>query len=122
MSVSRIRYDEQKNHYFLRPDRVRADAEAEKIETRGEDVHPMVGIIGLSTANIIERTAIAHDIGFRVFQTVIPRNVRLSEAPSHGKPVLLYDIQSKGAIAYLKLADELLRRSQPSTNSGGIDE
>jgi chromosome partitioning protein len=48
----------------------------------------------------------------QVFSTVIPRNVRLSEAPSHGKPVLLYDAHSKGAIAYLHLADEILRRRQ----------
>ncbi len=46
----------------------------------------------------------------QVFQTVIPRNVRLSEAPSHGKPVLLYDAHSRGAVAYLHLADEILRR------------
>ncbi len=46
----------------------------------------------------------------RVFRTVIPRNVRLSEAPSHGKPILLYDIQSRGALAYLALAEELLAR------------
>jgi chromosome partitioning protein len=46
----------------------------------------------------------------RVFETVIPRNVRLSEAPSHGKPVLLYDAHSKGATSYLMLADEILRR------------
>jgi len=45
-----------------------------------------------------------------VFATVIPRNVRLSEAPSHGKPILLYDIGSRGAHAYLQLAEELLRR------------
>jgi chromosome partitioning protein len=45
---------------------------------------------------------------FRVFESVIPRNVRLSEAPSHGKPVLLYDVQSKGAQGYLSLARELL--------------
>jgi chromosome partitioning protein len=48
--------------------------------------------------------------GDRVFATVIPRNVRLSEAPSHGKPILLYDIHSKGADSYLRLAEELLRR------------
>jgi chromosome partitioning protein len=46
----------------------------------------------------------------RVFRTVIPRNVRLSEAPSHGKPALLYDINSKGALSYLQLAEELLER------------
>jgi chromosome partitioning protein len=45
-----------------------------------------------------------------VFRTVIPRNVRLSEAPSHGKPALLYDINSKGALSYLQLAEELLER------------
>jgi len=46
--------------------------------------------------------------GADVFQTVIPRNVRLSEAPSHGKPILLYDIQSKGAQSYLALAREII--------------
>jgi len=44
----------------------------------------------------------------RVFKTIVPRNVRLSEAPSFGKPVILYDIRSKGADAYLKLASEIL--------------
>lgn len=44
----------------------------------------------------------------RVFQTIIPRNVRLSEAPSHGQPILLYDIKSKGAQSYLALARELI--------------
>ena len=52
--------------------------------------------------------------GDAVFETTIPRNIRLSEAPSHGKPILLYDIQSKGAAAYLKLAEELLTR-RPET-------
>ncbi len=46
----------------------------------------------------------------KVFETVIPRNVRLSEAPSHGKPALLYDISSRGAMRYLQLAEELLER------------
>jgi chromosome partitioning protein len=45
-----------------------------------------------------------------IFKTVIPRNVRLSEAPSHGKPILLYDITSRGAISYLELAKELIQR------------
>lgn len=45
-----------------------------------------------------------------VFDTVIPRNVRLSEAPSHGKPVILYDINSAGSVAYMDVARELLRR------------
>ncbi len=45
-----------------------------------------------------------------IFKTVIPRNVRLSEAPSHGKPILLYDITSRGATSYLELAKELIQR------------
>lgn len=48
--------------------------------------------------------------GEKVYRTVIPRNVRLAEAPSHGMPVLYYDKQSKGALAYLALAGEMLRR------------
>ena len=48
----------------------------------------------------------------QVFMTVIPRNVRLSEAPSHGLPVLLYDISSKGAKSYLDLAKEILDRKE----------
>jgi chromosome partitioning protein len=48
--------------------------------------------------------------GDGVFRTVIPRNIRLSEAPSHGKPILLYDIRSRGAVAYLALAEELLAK------------
>ena len=47
-----------------------------------------------------------------VFNTIIPRNVRLSEAPSHGMPILLYDIQSKGAQSYLELAKELISRGR----------
>ncbi|MCP5153457.1 MAG: ParA family protein [Ectothiorhodospiraceae bacterium] len=48
--------------------------------------------------------------GAKVYSTVIPRNVRLAEAPSHGLPVLLYDKNSSGALAYLALAGEILRR------------
>lgn len=50
--------------------------------------------------------------GAGVFTTVIPRNVRLSEAPSHGKPVILYDISSRGAVGYLALAKELIERGK----------
>jgi len=46
----------------------------------------------------------------QVYDTVIPRNVRLSEAPSHGRPAILYDIESKGAQSYLQLAEEMLHR------------
>ncbi len=50
--------------------------------------------------------------GPKVYDTVIPRNVRISEAPSHGKPVLLYDLRCPGSQAYIHLASELLRREQ----------
>lgn len=53
--------------------------------------------------------------GDKVYDTIIPRNVRVSEAPSHGKPVLLYDVKSSGAEAYLHLASEVLRQGR-----GGI--
>jgi chromosome partitioning protein len=48
----------------------------------------------------------------KVFDTVIPRNVRLGEAPSHGMPVILYDVKSRGSEAYLALARELLARER----------
>jgi len=48
--------------------------------------------------------------GAKVFRTVVPRNVRLAEAPSHGMPAMYYDKQSSGAKAYLALAAELVRR------------
>ena len=50
--------------------------------------------------------------GEKVYKTVIPRNVRISEAPSHGKPVLLYDWRSVGASAYISLASEMLKREK----------
>jgi chromosome partitioning protein len=50
--------------------------------------------------------------GDRVYRTVVPRNVRLAEAPSYGLPVLQYDRQSRGALAYLALAGEMIRRQE----------
>jgi chromosome partitioning protein len=48
--------------------------------------------------------------GDAMFETVVPRNVRLAEAPSFGKPIILYDVQSVGARAYLSVGQELIRR------------
>jgi chromosome partitioning protein len=56
--------------------------------------------------------------GATVFRTVIPRNVRLAEAPSFGKPVLLYDVQSVGAKSYLAAAQELLKRIESQVTGG----
>ncbi len=47
--------------------------------------------------------------GDKVFKTIIPRNVRLSESPSHGLPIILYDIKSRGAVAYMELAQEIIQ-------------
>jgi len=62
---------------------------------------------------------VAHDVrgyfGDTVYETMIPRNVRVSEAPSHGKPVLLYDLACAGAQAYVRLAAELLKREKRMT-------
>lgn len=63
-------------------------------------------------ANEVSSQLLQH-FGDRVFRTVIPRNVRVAEAPSHGLPVLLYDKESRGAISYMALASEMARRHQP---------
>ena len=55
--------------------------------------------------------------GEKVLRSIIPRNIRLAEAPSHGKPINLYDRESRGAIAYLGLAGEMLRRASGHTTS-----
>ncbi|HTO76541.1 MAG TPA: ParA family protein [Thermoanaerobaculia bacterium] len=80
--------------------------------------NPRVRLEGVVLTMFDERTNLGRQViedirkhlGDRVFETVIPRNVRLAEAPSFGKPVLAYDVKSKGAEAYLALARELLRR------------
>jgi chromosome partitioning protein len=51
------------------------------------------------------------NFGDKVYRTIVPRNVRIAEAPSYGLPVLMYDPGSKGALAYIALAGELLRRN-----------
>jgi chromosome partitioning protein len=53
-----------------------------------------------------------------VFKAIVPRNVRLAESPSFGKPILLYDIRSKGCEAYLQVAKELLKRDAKKSKAG----
>ena len=62
-------------------------------------------------SSLVEEDARSY-FGAKVYDTVIPRNVRVSEAPSHGKPVLLYDLACAGSQAYVKLAGEVLRREK----------
>jgi chromosome partitioning protein len=77
-------------------------------------LNPSLAVQGIVLTMWDPRNRLSHDVAeqvrnhFHVFDTVIPRNVRLSEAPSHGLPALLYDVQSKGAQGYLSLARELI--------------
>jgi len=81
-----------------------------------ERLNPRLEVEGIVLTMFDGRTSLAGQVkaevhqyfGGQIFQTVIPRNVRLSEAPSHGKPVLLYDLRSSGALAYLELTKEVL--------------
>jgi chromosome partitioning protein len=81
-------------------------------------LNPKLEIEGLLRTMYDPRNSLTRDVsqqlskhfGDKVYRTVIPRNVRLAEAPSHGLPALNYDKQSKGALAYLALAGEMLRR------------
>jgi chromosome partitioning protein len=87
---------------------------------RVRTMNPRLEVEGIVLTMFDPRNNLAHQVAeevrrhFRVFDSVIPRNVRLSEAPSHGKPALLYDVQSKGAQGYLSLARELLASATPS--------
>jgi chromosome partitioning protein len=79
-------------------------------------LNPRLEIGGILLTMYDERINLAQDVagearrvfGTKVFRTIVPRNVRLAEAPSHGVPVLLYDIKCRGAEAYLELAREML--------------
>lgn len=88
------------------------------IEKIKKVLNPNLAIEGLLRTMYDPRNSLTNDVtaqlvkhfGDKVYRSVIPRNVRLAEAPSHGLPALIYDKQSKGAIAYLALAGEILRR------------
>jgi chromosome partitioning protein len=69
-------------------------------------------------ANQVSQQLLQH-FGDKVYKTIIPRNVRLAEAPSHGLPALLYDKSSAGAMAYLALAGEMLRRDDAAQAASG---
>ena len=82
-------------------------------------LNPALDIEGVLLTMFDERTNLGQQVATdvreffkeKVFRTVIPRNVRLGEAPSHGMPVILYDVKSRGAEAYLALAREVIERS-----------
>ena len=78
--------------------------------------NPTLAVEGFLLTMFDERTNLSTQVmndlrdfyGSQVFETAIPRNVRLAEAPSHGKPIILYDVKSRGAESYLRLANEVM--------------
>ena len=88
-------------------------------------LNPSLDIEGVLLTMFDERTNLGQQVATdvrdffkeKVFRTVIPRNVRLGEAPSHGMPVILYDVKSRGAEAYLALAKEILEAAGASSNT-----
>lgn len=96
------------------------------LERIREAVNPQLKVEGLLLTMYDERinlsAAVAADLrsfyGSLVFKTVIPRNVRLAEAPSHGKPIFHYDPRSRGAESYLQLAQEVLAHEQETVGQG----
>jgi chromosome partitioning protein len=83
-------------------------------------LNPELTIHGIVLTMFDQRNTLAAQVvadvrgfmGGKVYETVIPRNVRVSEAPSHGKPVLLYDLKCSGSQAYLRLASEVIQRER----------
>ena len=90
-----------------------------------QHLNPKLSIEGVLLTMFDERTSLTRQVAtdlrdfFQddVFKTVIPRNVRLAEAPSHGKPILEYDLRCKGAESYLNLAREILSRAEPGISA-----
>jgi chromosome partitioning protein len=99
----------------------------ETIEQIRASANPSLQIEGILRTMFDPRNNLANEVsaqlmmhfGDRVFRTLVPRNVRLAEAPSFGRPVLDHDPNSRGALAYLALAGEMLRREEESAGSGG---
>jgi len=93
------------------------------IEQIRETINPELRIDGILRTMYDPRNSLTKDVseeleeyfGDQVYKVAIPRNVRLAEAPSHGMPALYYDKSSRGALAYLALAGEIVRRSKKST-------
>lgn len=92
------------------------------VEEVRNTLNPGLTIHGIVLTMFDQRNTLASQVvadvrgfmGDKVYETVIPRNVRVSEAPSHGKPVLLYDLKCSGSRAYLQLASEVIRRERLS--------
>jgi chromosome partitioning protein len=91
------------------------------VERIRASLNPGLAIEGVVLTMLDERTNLAQAVsaelrkffGDRVCTTTVPRNIRLAEAPSHGKPALVYDVRSRGAESYIRLAKEILSRHMP---------
>ena len=93
------------------------------VRTRVNPLLEIEGIVftlfdGRTTLTMQVRAEVERYFKGQVFATVIPRNVRLSEAPSHGRSILQYDVRSPGAVAYLELAKEVMGRDEARTRTG----
>ena len=85
-----------------------------------KNINPIVNIIGVLLTMFDRRVNLSlqvakevkHYFKEKVFRTIIPRNIKLTEAPSFGKPIFLYDIRSPGAMSYLNLATEIIERTK----------
>jgi chromosome partitioning protein len=90
------------------------------VEQVKRNLNPELSIHGIVLTMFDSRNSLSGQVvadvrahmGEAVYETIIPRNVRVSEAPSHGKPVLLYDFKSSGSQAYLRLAAEIIQRER----------
>jgi chromosome partitioning protein len=88
-------------------------------------VNPQLELYGLLRTMVDQRVNLSDEVseqlinhfGEKVFRTMVPRNVTLAEAPSFGRPVLIHDRKSRGAIAYLALAGEMLRRGDEASKT-----
>lgn len=80
------------------------------------DVEGVILTMKDSRSNLVAQVSqeIRRFFGQKVYETAIPRNIRLAEAPSHGEPIMIYDARSKGAVAYLELTEEFLKRNKDS--------
>jgi chromosome partitioning protein len=100
------------------------------IERIRVSLNPTLSVEGVVLTMLDDRTNLAQQVmaelkrffGDRLFESTIPRNIRLAEAPSHGKPVLLYDVRSRGAESYIRLAKEIITRNLPVQLESPIEE
>jgi len=101
----------------------------ETVQQIRRNLNPNLELEGVLLTMFDERTNLSNQVmqdlkgyfGEKVFSTIIPRNIRLGEAPSHGRPILLYDTKSKGAESYIRLAKEIIHGSTTKGAGAGSE-